>query len=94
MGACGGQKEKPEAAADEAPVAAAKGKPDMAKDKAEKERMDKSLSWLSSDLRTLMQDYFNRCEIPPCWLPTQVPHVAIFCQMIWMVRKQSTRARS
>jgi len=66
MGACGGQKEKPEADAGEAP-APAKGDeihPDMAKDKAEKERMDKSLSWLSVDLRTLMQDYFNRCEPP------------------------------
>jgi len=31
----------------------------------QKEKLDKSHSFLSADLRTLMHDYFNRCKSSP-----------------------------
>ena len=37
--------------------------PSMEKDKEAKEKLDKSHAFLSADLRTLMHDYFNRCEL-------------------------------
>merc|ERR1711871_1496391 len=60
MGACGGQKEKPEAAEGEAPAPG--GAPTTAA-AAKPAREDKSLDYLSPDLKTLMQDYFNRYDL-------------------------------
>jgi len=60
MGACGGQKEKPEAAESEAPAPG--GAPATAA-AAKPAREDKSLDYLSPDLKTLMQDYFNRYDL-------------------------------
>lgn len=66
---CGGSKDK--APEDEAPVPAKKEAPkkeapkpaEPPKPAAPKPKEDKSLSWLSDDLRNLMADYFNRYDL-------------------------------
>merc|ERR1712046_14550 len=65
---CGGSKDKK--GEDDAPVAAKKEPPKQAAPEKPKEepkpvapKEDKSLSWLSDDLKSLMADYFNRYDL-------------------------------
>merc|ERR1712072_1141642 len=60
MGACGGQKEKPEDTG-EAPANAPSTDVD-AKNKADLDNA-KDLTWMSNDLKGLMHDYFNRYDL-------------------------------
>jgi len=57
---CGGSKDHTPEPGDEAPTAAADATPTV---NASGEEWDKSLDWMSNDLKTLMHDYFNRYDL-------------------------------